>query len=146
MARSDFSHQFQPCKDYSQCACTCWAGTGRRYVRKLGTEKGGAQKFNNTEQPSCCRVNTGTFLAPLKGRSEWVQIYRVLSTNRPSGKITTAQSCKEQCVLYLAFVSTKIYTLPTQCICVIFMVTPCINDINPFLVQLMHLYSLLKQD
>ena len=28
----------------------------------------------------------------------------------------------------------------------IFMVTPCINDINPFLVQLMHLYSLLKQD
>ena len=28
----------------------------------------------------------------------------------------------------------------------IFMVTPCINDINPFLVQLMHFYSLLKQD
>ena len=28
----------------------------------------------------------------------------------------------------------------------IFMVTPCINDISPFLVQLMHLYSLLKQD
>ena len=25
------------------------------------------------------------------------------------------------------------------------MVTLCINDINPFLVQLMHLYSLLKQ-
>ena len=29
---------------------------------------------------------------------------------------------------------------------IIFMVTPCINDINPFLVQIMHLYSLLKQD
>ena len=28
----------------------------------------------------------------------------------------------------------------------IFMVTPCINDINPFLIQLMHFYSLLKQD
>ena len=29
---------------------------------------------------------------------------------------------------------------------IIFMVTPCINDISPFLVQLMHLCSLLKQD
>ena len=27
----------------------------------------------------------------------------------------------------------------------IFMVIPCINDIKPFIVQLMHLYSLLKQ-
>ena len=25
------------------------------------------------------------------------------------------------------------------------MVTPCINDIKPFIVQLMHTYSLLKQ-
>ena len=31
-----------------------------------------------------------------------------------------------------------------QRILLIFMVTPCINDINPFLVQLMHLYSLFK--